>query len=183
MSETTASTGGHQAASWGPGTLWPAAQIALGVGAVVVGLTNRDPLGLILTGLLALLVVPAGVMQLMRRPRIEVVDGQLAIKKLGGVVFVPPAQVVEARALGVARWGVRQHLMRLEYVDDRGREQLDVFTRGDLGTDPREVRERLVGLGFGGTRGPGSAGSDATGSDATGSDTGGSDTGGPGSIA
>ncbi|MET3860618.1 hypothetical protein ABIE38_001540 [Dietzia sp. 2505] len=173
MSETAASTEGHRAASWGPGTLWPAAQIALGVGAVVVGLTNRDPLGLILTGLLALLVVPAGVMQLMRRPRIEVVDGQLAIKKLGGVVFVPPAQVVEARALGVARWGARQHLMRLEYVDDRGREQLDVFTRGDLGTDPREVMERLVGLGFGGTRAPGSAGPGSAGPGSAGPHTGG----------
>ncbi|MFN3338742.1 MAG: PH domain-containing protein [Dietzia sp.] len=155
MSETAASTGGHEAVSWSPGTLWPAAQIALGVGAVVLGLSNGDPLGLILTGLLALFLIPAAVMQLMRRPRIEVVDGQLAIKKLGGVVFVPPAEVVEVRALGVARWGVRQHLMRLEYVDDRGREQLDVFTRGDLGTDPREVMETLVGLGFGGTRGQG----------------------------
>ena len=41
------------------------------------------------------------------------------------------------RALGMTRWGARQHMMRLEYVDDRGREQLDVFTRTDLGTDPR----------------------------------------------
>lgn len=173
MSETAASTGGHEAASWSPGTLWPAAQIALGVGAVVVGLSNGDPLGLILTGLLALFLIPAGVMQLMRRPRIEVVDGQLAIKKLGGVVFVPPAEVVEVRALGVARWGVRQHLMRLEYVDDRGREQLDVFTRGDLGTDPREVMETLVGLGFGGTRrqgpdGPGFSRPDAGGAGSSG---------------
>ncbi|WP_241726871.1 hypothetical protein, partial [Dietzia sp. SLG310A2-38A2] len=179
MSEAAASTGGHNAASWGPGTLWPAAQIALGAGAVVVGLSTGDPLGLILTGLLALLVVPAGVIQLMRRPRIEVVDGQLAIKKLGGVVFVPPAQVVEARGLGVARWGVRQHLMRLEYVDDRGREQLDVFTRGDLGTDPREVMERLVGLGFGGSRGPGSGGSDAGRPGPGGSDAGGPEARGP----
>lgn len=163
MREGAASASGHDAASWSPGTLWPAAQIALGVGAVVVGLTNGDPLGLILTGLLALLLIPAGVMQLVRRPRIEVVDGQLAIKKLGGVVFVPPAEVVEIRALGVARWGVRQHLMRLEYVDDRGREQLDVFTRGDLGADPREVMETLVGLGFGGSRGPGPDGSGSRG--------------------
>ncbi|MFN3600190.1 MAG: PH domain-containing protein [Dietzia sp.] len=168
MSETAASADGHEAASWSPGTLWPAAQIALGVGAVMVGLTNGDPLGLILTGLLALLLIPAGVMQLMRRPRIEVVDGQLAIKKLGGVVFVPPTEVVEVRGLGVARWGVRQHLMRLEYVDDSGREQLDVFTRGDLGADPREVMETLVGLGFGGSRGPGSRGPGSGGPDAVG---------------
>ncbi|MDZ4236080.1 MAG: PH domain-containing protein [Dietzia sp.] len=166
MSEPAASPGGHGsgsggpdsasadswgADSWGPGVLWPSAQIALGVGAVAVGSANGDPLGLILTGLLAVFVIPAGVMQLIRRPRIEVVDGQLAIRKLRGVVFVPPARVVEARALGVARWGVRQHLMRLEYVDDRGREVLEVFTRGDLGTDPREVTDRLVELGFGGS--------------------------------
>ncbi|WP_231750426.1 MULTISPECIES: PH domain-containing protein [unclassified Dietzia] len=161
MSEPAASPGGHSADprdadswdadSWGPGVLWPSAQIALGVGAMAVGAANGDPLGLILTGLLALFVIPAGVMQLIRRPRIEVVDGQIAITRLRGVVFVPPARVVEARALGVARWGVRQHLMRLEYVDDRGREVLEVFTRGDLGADPREVTDRLVQLGFGGS--------------------------------
>lgn len=152
MTEAAVPAGGHRAASWSPGTMWPAAQIALGVGAVVVGIANRDPFGLLLTGLLALFLVPAGVLQLLRRPRIEVVDGQLAIKKLRGVEFVSPAEVVEVRALGIARWGARQHLMRLEYLDDRGHEQLDVFTRGDLGTDPREVVETLARLGFGGSR-------------------------------
>ena len=91
--------------------------------------------------------------QLLRRPRIEVVDGQLAIKKLGRALFVPRSEVVEVRALGSARWGVRQHMMRLEYTDERGREQLDVFTRLDLGTDPRDVVETLTRLGFGDRRG------------------------------
>ena len=44
-------------------------------------------------------------------------------------------------------------MMRLEYTDERGREQLDVFTRLDLGTDPRDVAETLTRLGFGGRRG------------------------------
>lgn len=151
MTEEAVPTDDHRAASWSPGTIWPAAQIALGLGAVVAGIVNRDPLGLLLTGLLALFLVTAGALQLLRRPRIEVVDGQLAIKKLRGVLFVSPAEVVEVRSLGIARWGARQHLMRLEYVDDRGDEQLDVFTRGDLGTDPREVVETLSRLGFGGS--------------------------------
>lgn len=142
--------GGPRAMSWSSGTLWPLSQIALGIGAVGIGVINQDPLGLLLTGLVALMLIPAGALQLLRRPRIEVVDGQLAIKKLGGVLFVPPAQLVEVRALGIARWGARQHLLRLEYLDDRGREQLDVFTRGDLGADPREVAETLIGLGLGG---------------------------------
>ena len=149
MSGGAVPNGGHRAASWSPGTVWPATQIAVGIAAVVVGVYNQDPLGLLLTGLLAVLLIPAGALQLLRRPRIEVVDGQVAIRKLGGVVFVPPSQMVEVRTLGVARWGVRQHLMRLEYLDERGREHLDVFTRGDLGTDPREVAETLTGLGFG----------------------------------
>lgn len=155
MSEEAAPGDGHRATSWSSGTMWPMSQIALGIGAVVVGVAEQDPLGLLLTGLLALFLVPAGALQLLRRPRIEVVDGQLAIKKLGGVMFVSPAELVEVRALGVARWGARQHLMRLEYLDDRGREQLDVFTRGDLGTDPREVVETLAGLGFTGSRSTG----------------------------
>ena len=155
MSEEATPGGEHRAATWSSGTMWPMAQIALGIGAVLAGIVNQDPLGLLLTGLLALILIPAGALQLLRRPRIEVVDGQLAIKKLGGVTFVSPAELVEVRALGVARWGARQHLMRLEYTDDRGREQLDVFTRGDLGTDPREVVETLAGLGFRGSRSDG----------------------------
>lgn len=158
MSEEATPGGEHRASSWSSGTLWPISQIVLGIGAVVVGITNRDPLGLLLTGVLALFLIPAGALQLLRRPRIEVVDGQLAIKKLGGVIFVSPAELVEVRALGVARWGARQHLMRLEYLDDRGREQLDVFTRGDLGADPREVVETLAGLGFTGSGSRGQAG-------------------------
>lgn len=146
---------GQRAASWSPGVLWPGLQIALGLGLVTTGLLRQDPLALLLTGFAALVLVAAGVSQLLRRPRLEVVDGLLAIKKLRGVVFVPREEMVEVRALGVSRWGVRQHLMRLEYVDDRGREQLDVFTRADLGTDPRDVVETLTGLGF---RGPGSQG-------------------------
>lgn len=137
-----------RASSWSPGTVWPSVQIALGLGLAVLGLQRQDPLALLLTGLAALVLIPTGVSQLLRRPRVEVVDGQLAIKKLSGTVFVPKEEIVEVRALGTARWGARQHLMRLEYVDDRGREQLDVFTRTDLGTDPRDVVDTLTGLGF-----------------------------------
>lgn len=134
--------------SWSAGALWPTARIALGIGVVIVGLLERDPLAVILTGLLALMLIPSGALQLLRRPRIEVVDGDLALRKVGGVHFIPRAQVIEVRALATARWGIRQYLMRLEYVDERGREQLEVFTRADLGTDPRDVVATLEVLGF-----------------------------------
>lgn len=142
------SEGGPRADSWSPGTLWPAVLIVLGLGLVVAGMLRQEPLALLLTGLAALILIPTGVSQLLRRPRIEVVDGQLAIKKLSGTMFIPREEVVEVRALGTARWGARQHLMRLEYMDEQGREQIDVFTRMDLGTDPRDVVERLERLGF-----------------------------------
>ena len=137
-----------KAASWSSGVVWPGLQIALGVGLVLAGIQREDPLALLLTGLAALILIPTGVSQLLRRPRLEVVDDSLAIKKLSGTLFVPKQEIVEVRALGTARWGARQHLMRVEYVDDRGREQLDVFTRTDLGTDPRDVVDTLTGLGF-----------------------------------
>ncbi|KAA0918243.1 PH domain-containing protein [Dietzia sp. ANT_WB102] len=149
MSGDAVSGAGARAASWSPGALWPAVQIAAGIALVAVGLQRQDPLAMLLTGLAALFLIPAGTSQLLRRPRLEVVDGQLAIKKLGRVVFVPKSAVVEVRALGVARWGARQQLMRLEYTDERGREQLDVYTRLDLGTDPRDVVAALHRLGFG----------------------------------
>ncbi len=155
MSGEAESRATPRAASWSPGALWPGVQVALGLLLVVLGVLRQDPLALLLTGLAALILIPTGVSQLLRRPRLEVVDDSLAIKKLSGTVFVPKEEVVEVRALGVARWGARQHLMRVEYVDERGREQLDVFTRTDLGTDPRDVVDTLTGLGFPGqaTRG------------------------------
>lgn len=146
---------GHRAVSWSPGVVWPGLQIAGGVLLVLLGLQRQDPLALLLTGLAALMLVASGVSQLLRRPRIEVVDGQLAIARVGGARFVPRSDVVEVRALGSARWGMRQHMMRIEYLDDRGREQLDVFTRLDLGADPRDVVETLTRLGFGHARGEG----------------------------
>lgn len=148
MSSRDLSGTGPKVASWSPGVLWPSVQIVIGFGLVLVGLLRQDPLALLLTGLAALILIPTAVSQLLRRPRLEVVDGSLAVRKLSGAIFVPREEVVEVRSLGVARWGARQHLMRLEYVDDRGREQLDVFTRLDLGTDPRDVVETLTGLGF-----------------------------------
>lgn len=139
---------GPQAESWSPGVVLPCVQIALGIGVVALGLSRQDPLALLLTGLAALILIPTGASHLLRRPRLEVVDGQLAIARLRGPEFVPLASVVEVRALGMARWGARQHLMRLEYVDDQGREHLEVFTRTDLGTDPRDVVDTLTRLGF-----------------------------------
>lgn len=153
MSEEAVPGAGQRAASWSPGAFWPGLQIASGLGLLAAGLLRQDPLAVLLTGFAAVFLVGAGVSHLLRRPRLEVVDGQLAVKKLRGVEFVSREDMVEVRAIAVSRWGVRQHLMRLEYVDGRGREQLDVFTRLDLGTDPRDVTETLNGLGFRG-RGP-----------------------------
>ena len=148
MSGEAVPEAGHTAASWSPGAVLPGLQIALGLGLLAAGLMRQDPLAVILTALAAVFLVGAGVSQLLRRPRLEVVDGLLAVKKLRGVQFVSPEAMLEVRVLSVSRWGVRQHLMRLEYVDDRGREQLDVFTRTDLSADPRDVADTLTGLGF-----------------------------------
>lgn len=134
--------------SWSPGVLWPGVRIAGGLGAVAAGLLAGDPLALLLTGLLALLIIPSGVLQLLRRPLLEVVDGDLALRRISAVEFIPRSAVAEVRALGFPRWGLRHHQMRLEYVDDRGREQLEVFTRMDMGADPRDVVATLERLGF-----------------------------------
>lgn len=149
MSEDSLPEDVPKAALWSSGVVWPGLQIALGVGLVVAGIQRADPLALLLTGLAALVLIPTGAAHLLRRPRLEVVDGQLAVKKLSGTLFIPRSDVTDVRAMGVARWGARQHMLRVEYTDDRGREQLDVFTRLDLGTDPRNVVDSLHQLGFG----------------------------------
>lgn len=139
------------ARSWSAGALWPTGQIALGVGAVWVGVLTGDPLAVILTVALAAFLIPLGVLNLVRRPRIEVVDESLALRRLRRVEFVPRSAVTEVRALDFPRWGTRHHQMRLEYVDAHDREQLEIFTRMDLGADPRDVVEALHRYGF---RGP-----------------------------
>ena len=139
---------GHRAATWSPGVVWPGVQIAAGITLAVFGALGGDPLGLLLSGLAALVLVGSGVSQLLRRPRIEVVDDQLAVRRLRGVEFIPRERVVEVRALGAARWGARAHMMRLEYTDAGGHERLEVFTRADLGTDPRDVVDELTRRGF-----------------------------------
>ena len=89
MTGEAVSGAGPGAVSWSPGAVWPGVQIAAGVVLVVLGLQRAEPLALLLTGLAALFLIPSGVSQLLRRPRIEVVDGQLAIKNSDGRCSCP----------------------------------------------------------------------------------------------
>ncbi|HJC29041.1 MAG TPA: PH domain-containing protein [Candidatus Dietzia intestinipullorum] len=148
MSDAEVPAAVPSAHSWSPGTLWPGLRIAGGFGAVAIGVLGDDPLALVITGMLALFLIPSGVLQLLRRPLIEVVDSDLALRRISRVEFIPRSAVEEVRALDFSRWGMRHHQMRLEYVDDSGLEQLEVFTRMDLGVDPRDVVDALGRLGF-----------------------------------
>src|SRR5690625_6241123 len=82
--------------SWSPGTLWPGLRIAGGFGAVAIGVLGDDPLALVITGMLALFLIPSGVLQLLRRPLIEVVDSDLALRRISRVEFIPRSEIGRA---------------------------------------------------------------------------------------
>lgn len=135
-------------ASWSPLPLWPSLQMALGVALLLAGMLRGDPLALFLTLFAGGVLIWTGYSHLRRSPRLEVLNGQLAIATLRGPRLIAPSEVREIRELSVSRWGMRSHLMRVEYVDSDGKERLDIFTKMDLNADPRDVVERLTQLGF-----------------------------------
>src|SRR5699024_2056158 len=148
MSDAEVPAAVPSAHSWSPGTLWPGLRIAGGFGAVAIGVLGDGPVALVITGMPALFRIPSGVLQLPRRPRSEVRALHVALRPRSRVECSPRSAGEGVRALVLSRWGMRHHQMRLEYVDDSGPEQLEVFTRMDLGVGPRDVVDAVGRLGF-----------------------------------
>ena len=134
--------------SWSPNRVPNIALVAVGLGVMVFAMISGDPAGSLLYGIAGFILLMTGALKLVRRPRLEVVDGDLALKGLTSLRYVPPSEVVEIRIIGIPRFGIRQNILRLEYSDEDDDNRLEVLSKSDLGVDPVTVAETLAQLGF-----------------------------------
>jgi PH (Pleckstrin Homology) domain-containing protein len=131
--------------TWSPRAAETAALAVLGLG-LVLGVLLVDPVGQVLLGTAALLVLGLVVRDLASRPRLRAgPDGVDVRGVLGGVHL--PWGLLEVRVRETRRLGMRSRTLELDTAtspDDDG--LLVVLGRRDLGTDPDEVARQLRGL-------------------------------------
>ncbi|HYO35181.1 MAG TPA: PH domain-containing protein [Geodermatophilus sp.] len=117
------------------------------MGAVLGGTTVvLDPLGRVLVGAAAGLLLALAVRDRLLRPRLAAGPDGVVVRRLSGATVLPWArlrvQVRESR-----RWGLRSRLLELDTAadpDDDG--DLVLLGRRDLGADPGDVARALRDL-------------------------------------
>jgi hypothetical protein len=120
----------------------------LAVAGVLLGMVTvfLDPLGQVLVGAAAVLLLALAARDLLLRPRLAAGPAGVAVRRLTGTTELPWARLqVEVR--DTRRWGVRSRLLELDTAagrDDDG--ELVLLGRRDLGADPGEVARALRAL-------------------------------------
>lgn len=112
--------------------------VALGLAVAVLVI---DPVGRVLVGAAALLLVAVVVRDLVLRPRLSAGDDGVAVRRLYGTTTITWADL-RVRARTGRRFGVRSTALELE--DARDDAVLVVLGRRDLGTDPERVGAQLM---------------------------------------
>lgn len=113
----------------------------LGLAAVVL-----DPLGRVLVGAAAVLLLVLSARDRLLRPRLAAGPGGVAVRRLGGTTLLPWARL-QVRVRDTRRWGLRSRLLELDTAagpDDDG--ELVLLGRRDLGADPGDVARALRAL-------------------------------------
>ena len=126
-----------------------AAGIALiGAGIALTGAaaaSYTEPPAMVFIGVAAVGLVIAGVIALVRRPRIALFDGpRIVVRTILGRVELTPADVERVGILHTRRLAGRSRQLVIDLPDDK----LLVFGRWDLGVDPTVVSEALSDAGF-----------------------------------
>ncbi|ATQ30139.1 MULTISPECIES: PH domain-containing protein [Rhodococcus] len=131
----------------------PLAIVALAVGGVVLAVaaaTTPDPAGRTLVGLAAAVALVVAALAARQRPRLEVLPegAGLAVTRLTGRRELPRAALTRVRIVAYPRLGRRVPMLEIDVRDTQGDEQLLIFGRWDLGTDPRTVYDALAVRGL-----------------------------------
>ena len=133
--------------TWSPRPAETAALAVLGFG-LALGILLVDPVGRVLLGAGALLVLALVVRDVSTRPRLRAGPDGVDVRGLTGGVHLPWA-LLEVRVREHRRLGVRSRTLELDTAagtdDDDG--VLVVLGRRDLGSDPGDVARQLRGLG------------------------------------
>lgn len=123
-----------------PGIPLAAAAAGLVLGAVAVLL---EPVGRVLLGAAAILLLVLAVRSAVLRPRLAAGPGGVVVRTLTGVLRLPwPALRVQVRE--TRRWGLRSRLLELDTAagpDDAG--DLVLLGAWELGSDPEDVARAL----------------------------------------
>ncbi len=120
----------------------------LAVLGVVLGGTAvlLDPLGRVLVGAGAVLLLALAARDRLLRPRLTAGPAEVAVRRLTGTTRLPWA-LLQVRVRDTRRLGVRSRLLELDTAagpDDDG--ELVLLARRDLGADPGEVARALHAL-------------------------------------
>ena len=130
---------------WSPRAAETAALGAVGLGLAVAGVLV-DPVGRVLVGAAAVLVLALALRDALLRPRLAAGPGGVQVRTLTGRVHLP-WPVLRVRVRTSRRLGVRHRTLELDTAtgpDDDG--VLVVLGRRDLGADPDEVARALLDL-------------------------------------
>ena len=130
---------------WSPRT---GETVVLAVAGVLLGLATvfLDPLGRLLVGAAAVLLLALAARDRLLRPRLTAGPAGVAVRGLTGTTELPWARL-QVRVRGTRRWGLRSRLLELDTSagpDDDG--ELVLLGRRDLGADPGEVARALRAL-------------------------------------
>jgi hypothetical protein len=137
-----------QQTQWSPPTLGIAAcgigGLILAIGAVTV---VTDPPGRILTGIAAVGLLVFASLSWRARPKLAITNDGLRIRGWSRTRTLERADIKIIRITEFRRLARKVRLLEVDTVDD----QLMVFTRWDLGTDPLEVLDALTAAGYAGS--------------------------------
>lgn len=137
-----------QQTEWSPPTLGIAAcgifGLILAIGAVTV---VTDPPGRILTGIAAVGLLVFASLSWRARPKLAISNDGLLIRGWARTQTLERADIKIIRITEFRRLARKVRLLEVDTVDD----QLMVFTRWDLGTDPLEVLDALTAAGYAGS--------------------------------
>jgi hypothetical protein len=131
---------------WSPRTGEVVATALVGVG-LALAAVPADPVGRVLVGAAAVLLLGLAARDALLRPRVHAGAEGVTVRALSGPTTIPwPAVRVRVRAQ--RRWGVRSRTLELEDRTDDA--VLVVLGRRELGADPDTVAEALHAAGAAG---------------------------------
>ena len=137
-----------QQTEWSPPTLGIAACGVLGlilaIGAVTV---VTDPPGRILTGIAAVGLLVFASLSWRARPKLAITNDGLLIRGWSRTQTLERTDIKIIRITEFRRLARKVRLLEVDTAND----QLLVFTRWDLGTDPLQVLDALTAAGYAGT--------------------------------
>lgn len=126
---------------WSPRGAETAALVVLGLGLALAVLVV-DPVGRVLVGTAALLVLALAVRDVLLRPRLAAGPDGVDVKKLAGGTHLPWARL-RVRVRETRHLGVRGRTLELDTAGPEDDGVLVVLGRRDLGADPETVARAL----------------------------------------